>query len=53
MSIRQSSETLAGRIGFIELAPLSLEEVSDSEKLWMRGGFPRSYLADNDEGISL
>jgi uncharacterized protein len=43
--IRQSSETLAGRIGYIELPPFSLFEVKDSGKLWLRGGFPRSYLA--------
>lgn len=43
--IRQSSESLAGRIGYIELPPFSLEEVHDSQKLWIRGGFPRSYLA--------
>jgi predicted AAA+ superfamily ATPase len=47
--IRQSSETLAGRIGFIELNPLSLGEVKNSDKLWLRGGFPRSYLTDTDE----
>jgi len=47
--IRQSSETLAGRIGYIELPPFGLFEVKDSKKLWIRGGFPRSYLApDND-----
>jgi predicted AAA+ superfamily ATPase len=46
--IRQSSETLAGRIGYIELPPFSLYETHDSNKLWLRGGFPRSYLAKND-----
>lgn len=46
--IRQSSETLAGRIGYIELLPLTLFEVKDSDRLWLRGGFPRSYLAEND-----
>lgn len=44
--IRQSSETLAGRIGYIELMPFSLDEVGfEIEKLWLRGGFPLSYLA--------
>src|SRR5581483_348812 len=45
--IRQSSETLAGRISYIELTPFSLHEVrpSDLRKLWLRGGFPRSFLA--------
>jgi len=46
--IQQSSETLAGRIGYIELPPFSLFEVKNSEKLWVRGGFPRSYLAETD-----
>jgi len=44
--IKQSSETLAGRIGYIELPPFSLSEVGESQQLWIRGGFPRSYLAD-------
>jgi len=43
--IRQSSETLAGRISYIELTPFSLEEVQNEEKLWLRGGFPKAYLA--------
>src|SRR5436190_3774981 len=46
--IQQSSETLAGRIGYIELSPFSLMEVKDNKRLWLRGGFPNSYLADND-----
>lgn len=46
--IRQSSETLAGRIGYIELPPLTLTEVDDANKLLIRGGFPRSYLASSD-----
>ncbi len=46
--IRQSSESLAGRIGYIELYPFSLFEVKESSKLWVRGGFPKSYLADSD-----
>jgi len=50
--IQQSSETLAGRIGYIELPPLSLTEVHDSQKLWLRGGFPLSYLAETEQ-ISL
>lgn len=47
--IRQSSETLAGRIGYIELPPFTLCDVDDSNLLLMRGGFPRSYLAASDE----
>ena len=49
--LRQSSETLAGRIGFIELTPFVEEEIGaeNQSRLWMRGGFPRSYLAPSDE----
>jgi predicted AAA+ superfamily ATPase len=47
--LQQSSETLAGRIGYIELPPFSITEVHDSHKLWIRGGFPRSYLSQSEE----
>lgn len=48
--IRQSSESLAGRIGYLELMPFSLDEVDhDSDLLWLRGGFPLSYLAQGDD----
>jgi len=48
--IRQSSETLAGRIGYMELMPFSWEEVKGEEKtLWLRGGYPRAYLTETDE----
>jgi uncharacterized protein len=48
--IRQSSESLAGRIGYLELMPFSLDEVDhDIDRLWVRGGFPLSYLAQNEE----
>lgn len=48
--IRQSSESLAGRIGYLELMPFSLDEVDHkNDLLWLRGGFPLSYLANNDE----
>ena len=43
--LRQTSETLAGRVAFHELGGFDLHEVSDLERLWLRGGFPRSYLA--------
>lgn len=46
--IRQSSETLAGRIGYIELPPFTIFEASDADKLLIRGGFPRSYLAKSE-----
>lgn len=43
--LRQSSETLAGRIAYHELPGLSLGEVGSKnlDRLWLRGGFPRSY----------
>lgn len=48
--LRQGSETLAGRIRFVELGGFSLAEVGaeHQRKLWTRGGFPRSYLARGD-----
>lgn len=48
---RQSSESLAGRLSYIELTPFDLSEVGteNAEKHLIRGGFPLSYLADNDE----
>lgn len=48
--IRQSSETLAGRIGHIELTPLQLGEAGAAkmDRLWMRGGFPPSFLAASE-----
>jgi uncharacterized protein len=55
--LRQSSETLAGRIVYTELAPFSLTESGVEAKggmhrLWVRGGFPGSYLA-KQEGLSM
>ena len=47
--IQQSSETLAGRISYIELTPFTYMEMQQEERLWMRGGFPQSYLAKNME----
>ncbi|MCC6592409.1 MAG: ATP-binding protein [Xanthomonadales bacterium] len=45
--LRQSSETLAGRIALIDMSGFSTAEVGarNIDKLWLRGGFPRSYLA--------
>lgn len=45
--LKQSSESLAGRISYHELPGLSLTEVGRGgwERLWLRGGFPRSYLS--------
>jgi predicted AAA+ superfamily ATPase len=46
--VRRSSESLAGRISFIELTPLGLNEVGNSQLHWIRGGYPLSYLAEDD-----
>ena len=48
--LKQSSESLAGRIRYLELAPLDAGEVGRDrlETLWLRGGFPESLLADSD-----
>ena len=49
--LRQSSESLAGRIAYLELAPLDVLEVEPDRRtdLWVRGGFPRALLAPDDE----
>jgi predicted AAA+ superfamily ATPase len=48
---RQTAESLAGRVEIIEMRGLDLGEVpaEAQERLWWRGGFPRSFLAENDE----
>jgi predicted AAA+ superfamily ATPase len=48
--LAQSGESLAGRIAFIELAPFDVTEVGKRQldQLWVRGGFPDSFLAAND-----
>ena len=51
--MRQFSESLAGRISYLEMRGLSLVEVEDRQQerqtLWLRGGFPDSYLAADDD----
>lgn len=49
--VKGASETLAGRVRFIDLAGFDLTEtgVADFHKLWLRGGFPRSFLAPDDQ----
>ncbi len=49
--LRQSSESLAGRITTISMSGFSLEEVGieSQSKHWVRGGFPRSFLAKTDK----
>lgn len=48
--LRQSSESLAGRVRFLELSGFSLEEVGTDKlrRLLVRGGFPRAFLARSD-----
>jgi predicted AAA+ superfamily ATPase len=52
--LHQSAETLAGRIAYEELTPFSVREVAEAgvgsaNQLWVRGGFPDSFLADSDQ----
>ena len=49
--IKNTSETLAGRIEFVDLGGFDMWEVGIDEldKLWIRGGYPKSFLADSDE----
>ncbi len=47
--IRKSAESLAGRIAYLELPSFQIGEVDEVTKLWIRGGFPDSYLANSDE----
>lgn len=48
--LESSSETLAGRISYLELEGFGIDVIKKSEtnKLWLRGGFPRSFLAASD-----
>jgi predicted AAA+ superfamily ATPase len=48
--LRQSSESLAGRIRYLELGPVDADEagLKRLDALWLRGGFPDSLLADSD-----
>lgn len=50
--LRQSSESLAGRITYVDLPPFQPDEITahggDTDTLWLRGGFPESYLAASD-----
>jgi predicted AAA+ superfamily ATPase len=47
--IKQSSESLAGRIHYIEMTPFSLNEAGDANRLWLQGGLPLSYLAKTEQ----
>jgi len=51
--LQQSAESLAGRISYVELTPFIAKELLEEncyeiKKHWMRGGYPKSYLAEND-----
>lgn len=52
--VRHVSESLAGRVEFVDLSGFTIDEIGPEHalKLWVRGGFPRSYLADSDEDSS-
>ena len=51
--MRQSSETLAGRVSYMDISPIHIQEVIpvqiEAEQLWLRGGFPDSLLAADEE----
>ena len=56
--IQQTSESLAGRIGMLHLSPFLINELDYLEnfklqEFWFRGGFPNSYLAENDSNSSI
>jgi len=46
--IKQSSETLAGRVSYIEISPFTASEVEDHKRLWIQGGYPDSYSLDTE-----
>jgi predicted AAA+ superfamily ATPase len=48
--LKQSGESLAGRIAYLELAPFDALEIAEAQtdRLWLRGGFPSSFLAASD-----
>ena len=54
--LRQAGESLAGRISYVEMGPFDILEITragnDGDALWLRGGFPESYLA-RDDRVSL
>ncbi|WP_396166612.1 ATP-binding protein [Flavobacterium sp.] len=56
--LQHTSESLAGRIGMLHLSPFLMNELNylesfNLQKFWLRGGFPNSYLADNDENSAI
>ena len=56
IELMRQSETLAGRIAYVDMGPLNVLETGPEQmnRLWLRGGFPDSYLAANDaESLAL
>ena len=53
--VKEVSESLAGRVAYHDLGPLTVDEtgVREWRRLWLRGGFPCSYLADDDAASAL
>ena len=47
--LKQASETLAGRISYLELTPFTYLETKNINNLWIKGGYPRSFLSKNDD----
>lgn len=48
LDLMRQSETLAGRIRYVPMTPLTLPETGTPDRLWLRGGFPNSMLAPDD-----
>lgn len=51
--LRQTSEPLPRRLAFHQLSGFGLDEFDDPERLWLRGGLPRSYLTASDDDAAL
>jgi predicted AAA+ superfamily ATPase len=56
--MQKTSESLAGRVGLIELTPFTIKEIEQNvnfelNKFWLRGGYPDSYLASSEQGSVL
>ncbi len=53
--IKNVSETLAGRVSFVDITGFNIDEIKDDlyRKLWLRGGFPLSFLANSNENSFL
>lgn len=51
--VRHASESLAGRVEIIEMAPFDLGEAGpgEADRLWLRGGFPRAFLAESEADV--